>query len=200
MWYLIIYHKNITGYYRFSFWRRANARNVRLGYPYWQYTNLFIFRFVSLCTLPTQHTTFITGLLTGLFMHVETDEQIDLNNVVGIITINQQPCSFIMSGNYVVREWWNNKIEQWCYNHGLGCCIKSGFACSNIREQPLSIRQAVLIQYVETWLNNTVQYFTNPVLIMLTVLLQATAGLLSQQPYSSLSTGKIKLCVFMCVV
>ena len=31
-----------------SFWRRANARNVRLYYPYQQYTNLFIFRFVSL--------------------------------------------------------------------------------------------------------------------------------------------------------
>ena len=31
-----------------SLWRRANARNVRLYYPYWQYTNLFIFRFVSL--------------------------------------------------------------------------------------------------------------------------------------------------------
>ena len=30
---------------------RANARNVRLYYPYWQYTNLFIFRFVSLHTL-----------------------------------------------------------------------------------------------------------------------------------------------------
>ena len=28
-------------------WRRANARNVRLHYPYWQYTDLFIFRFVS---------------------------------------------------------------------------------------------------------------------------------------------------------
>ena len=31
-----------------SLWRRANARNVRLYYPYWQYTDLFIFRFVSL--------------------------------------------------------------------------------------------------------------------------------------------------------
>ena len=29
-----------------SLWRRANARNVRLYYPYWQYTNLFIFQFV----------------------------------------------------------------------------------------------------------------------------------------------------------
>ena len=30
---------------------RANARNVRLYYPYWQYTDLFIFRFVSLLCL-----------------------------------------------------------------------------------------------------------------------------------------------------
>ena len=30
---------------------RANARNVRLFYPYWQYTDLFIFRFVSLLCL-----------------------------------------------------------------------------------------------------------------------------------------------------
>ena len=30
-----------------SLWQRANARNVRLFYPYWQYTDLFIFRFVS---------------------------------------------------------------------------------------------------------------------------------------------------------
>ena len=30
-----------------SLWQRANARNVRLYYPYWQYTNLFIFWFVK---------------------------------------------------------------------------------------------------------------------------------------------------------
>ena len=29
---------------RVSLWRRANARNVRLYYPYWQYTDHFIFR------------------------------------------------------------------------------------------------------------------------------------------------------------
>ena len=88
-----------------------------------------------------------TWFLTGLFMHVGTDcswldERTDLNNVVGTIMINQQPCSYMVE--HVVREWWNNKIEQRCYNnYELGCCIKSGFACSNIREQPLSIRQAV---------------------------------------------------------
>ena len=32
-------------------WRTANARNVRLYYPYWQYTDRFIFRFVSLLCL-----------------------------------------------------------------------------------------------------------------------------------------------------
>ena len=35
----------------FSLWRRANARNIRLCYPYWQYTDLFIFRCVSLLCL-----------------------------------------------------------------------------------------------------------------------------------------------------
>ena len=34
-----------------SLWRRANARNVRPHYPYWQYTDLFVFRFVSLLCL-----------------------------------------------------------------------------------------------------------------------------------------------------
>ena len=29
-----------------SLWRRANARNVTIYYPYWQYTDLFIFRFI----------------------------------------------------------------------------------------------------------------------------------------------------------
>ena len=36
---------------RVGLWRRANARNVRFHYPYRQYTNLFIFRFVSLLCL-----------------------------------------------------------------------------------------------------------------------------------------------------
>ena len=40
--------KNQTDYIH---WRRANARNVGLYYPYWQYTDLFIFRFVSLLCL-----------------------------------------------------------------------------------------------------------------------------------------------------
>ena len=106
-----------------------------------------------------------TVLLTGLFVHVGTncswlDERTDLNNVVGTIMTNQQPCLYMIE--HVVREWRNNKIEQRCYNdHELGCCIKSGFACSNIRKQSLSIRQAVTI----CW--NMIEqhcYFTNPVL------------------------------------
>ena len=88
------------------------------------------------------------------------DGRTDLSNVVGTIVINQQRCSCMIE--HFVREWWNNKIEQRCYNnHELGCCIESGFACSNILEQPLSIRQAVTI----CW--NTIEqycYFTNPVL------------------------------------
>ena len=47
-------------------------------------------------------------------------------------------------------------------NHELSCCIKSGFACSNIREQPLSIRQAMytmLKQMTEQYC-----YSPNPVL------------------------------------
>ena len=37
------------------------------------------------------------------------------------------------------------------YDHVLGCCIKSGFACSNICEQPLSIRQAVYNMLKQDW-------------------------------------------------
>ena len=105
-----------------------------------------------------------TVLLTGLFMHVGTDcswldERTDLNNVVGTIMINQQPCSCMIE--HVVRKRWNNKTEQRCYNN-YGCCIKSGFACFKIREQPLSIHQAV---YTICW--NMIEqycYFTNTVL------------------------------------
>ena len=44
---LILIH---SAFYLFSvsLWRRANARNVRLYYPYWQYTDLFIFLGVSI--------------------------------------------------------------------------------------------------------------------------------------------------------
>ena len=47
--YLVVWKFYLRG--RFGCWRRANARNVRLYYPYWQYTDLFIFRFVSLLYL-----------------------------------------------------------------------------------------------------------------------------------------------------
>ena len=41
--------------------RRANARNVRPYYPYWQYTDLFVKLDISICisTLPTQHTPYM---------------------------------------------------------------------------------------------------------------------------------------------
>ena len=60
-------------------------------------------------------------------------------------------------------------------NHELRCCIKSGFACSNVRERLLSIRQAVT--NVETRLNNTVIL---PILFY--HVNSAVTGLLSQQP------------------
>ena len=46
-WLSLLYKFTRFFYYLFSvsLWRRANARNVRLYYLYWQYTNLFIFRF-----------------------------------------------------------------------------------------------------------------------------------------------------------
>ena len=60
--------------------------------------------------------------LAGLFMHVGTDcswfdERTDLNSHV--------------------------HTSRMMFNRELGCCIKSDFVCSNIREEPLSIRQAV---------------------------------------------------------
>ena len=71
---------------------------------------------------------------------------------------------------HVVRELWNNKIEQRCYNnHELGCCIKSGFASSNIREQPLSIHQVV---YDMLKHDGTILIFYQSCFIMLTVLVQ----------------------------
>ena len=117
-------------------------KNARLGIACWQAWTLLSWSAWTWLNWPAW-----TVLLTGLFMHVGTDcswldGRTDLNNVVGTIMINQQPCLCMIE--HVVREWWNNKIEQRCYNnHVLGCCIKSDFACSNIREQPLSIRQTL---------------------------------------------------------
>ena len=105
-----------------------------------------------------------TWLLTDLFMHVGTDcswldERTDLNNVVGTIMINQQPCSYMIER--VVREWWNNKIEQRCYNnHELGCCIKSGF-CITYANNPCRFTKL----YAICWnMIGQYCYFTNPVL------------------------------------
>ena len=71
----------------------------------------------------------------------------------------------MLSGN----DDWNNKIEQRCYNHELGCCIKSSFACSNIHEQPPSIRQAVYNMLKHDWI---ILLFYQSCSIMLTVPLQ----------------------------
>ena len=70
-------------------------------------------------------------------------------------------------------------IRRCCNNHELGCCIKSSFACSNIREQPLSIHQAV---YTICW--NMIEqycYFTNPVLYHVN---SVVTRLLNQQPWN----------------
>ena len=72
------------------------------------------------------------------------------------------------------------QIEQRCYNNReLGCCIKSGFACSSKREQPLSIPQAVYNMLKYTAIYSCIQYVDSTILlfhqscsIMLTVLLQ----------------------------
>ena len=53
-------------------------------------------------------------------------------------------------------------------NHELSCCIKSGFACSNISEQPLSIHQAVYNVETNDW---TILLFSQSC-FTLTVLLQ----------------------------
>ena len=49
--YIYIYNEHLLPV---SIWQRANARNVGLYYPYWQYTNLFIFQFSCSFTMPTQ--------------------------------------------------------------------------------------------------------------------------------------------------
>ena len=108
----------------------------------------------------------VNECLNRLFMAWWTNK---LDKVVGTIMINQQLCSRMIA--HVVKEWWNSKIEQRCYNnHERGCCINSGFSCSHIREQSKLIRQ-VCIQYVETWLNDTLILPIRSCSIMLTVLL-----------------------------
>ena len=40
---LKITYTNVSNWLSVSLWRNANALNVRLYYPYWKYTNVFIF-------------------------------------------------------------------------------------------------------------------------------------------------------------
>ena len=65
-----------------SLWQRAcaNARNFRLYYPYWQYTNLFIFRFVSLLYLYTAH--YIYYVKTAVSKELSFIEKYYLNILV----------------------------------------------------------------------------------------------------------------------
>ena len=115
------------------------------------------------------------------FKHVRTDWSCRLDEPEqccwqrcwngNLTVIYQQHCSYMIE--HVGRVWWNNKIEQRCHNnHELCCCIKSGFACSNIREQHLSIREAVTI----CWTILSVILPILHVISSLTVLLQGLAN------------------------
>ena len=58
-----------------SLWRRANARNVRPYYPYWQYTDLFIFRFMYFVCLAYFYYNYdvFCNILHGTLPHAEVD-------------------------------------------------------------------------------------------------------------------------------
>ena len=47
----MIHKKKNNFFSSVSLWRRANARNIRLYYPYWQYIHLFVFRFVPIIAI-----------------------------------------------------------------------------------------------------------------------------------------------------
>ena len=136
-------------------------KNTQLVFSCWQAWTWLSWPILTWLSWPAW-----TVLLKGLFMNVGSDyswldERTDLNSLDGTIMENQQPCSCMIE--HAVREWWNNKVEQRCYNnHELGCCIKSGFACSNIREQPLSIRKVVYNMLKHDW--TILLFYTNPVL------------------------------------
>ena len=105
-----------------------------------------------------------TWLLTGLFMHVGTDcwwldERTDLNNVVGTIMINQQPCSCMRTcchaGNDKITRL-NSEVTTTMNTDLVVVSSRVSHLLTPIRKQTLSTRQTQGIQYVETWLNNTV--------------------------------------------
>ena len=56
-------------------WRRANARNVRLYCPYWQYTDLFIFQFMSYISSNNEL------LVVDLLLYPDMVQQIIWNSV-----------------------------------------------------------------------------------------------------------------------
>ena len=122
-----------------------------------------------------------TVLLTGLFMYQleqTIHKRTDLNNVFETVMINQQPYMFIIHDrinilSHITRL--NNDVTTTMNLHG--CCIKSGFACSNIHEQPLSIRQAVYNMFKHDW---TILLFYQSCYAC--HVNSVVTGLLSQQP------------------
>ena len=56
---LLHWYFHCAGIFPLSLWRRANARNVTLYYPYWQYLHQPFYILICISTLPMQHTTFI---------------------------------------------------------------------------------------------------------------------------------------------
>ena len=118
--------------YMVSLWRRANARNVRLHYPYWQYTDLFIFR-SCISNLPTQHTTFIY-----IYIHEEKTKKISamtrrlyiLWYKILVIYINF-PFGFLIQNHLISAFGFSMNIERL---HTFGspfasCCIGYTISC-----------------------------------------------------------------------
>ena len=80
--------------------------------------------------------------------------------------INQQPCSYMIE--HAVREWWNSKIEQRCYNnHELGCSIKSVQEFPDVHRLNIYANNPCRFAKLYTICWNMIEqygYFTNPVL------------------------------------
>ena len=69
---------------------RANARNVRLYYPYWQYTDLSIFRFVSpLCLRSTLRLTNVISAYTWSTMPILVTISLQVSITIQVQTIHK---------------------------------------------------------------------------------------------------------------
>ena len=79
---MIISCVNSLVFYLFSvsLWRRADARNVRLYYPYWQYTNLLYFDFYLYSAYAAHHV-YIQQLYSHEF-HVFGESTTDYTQVI----------------------------------------------------------------------------------------------------------------------